>query len=57
MNKSGQEVFPVELESLVEADGERIRAVLKGFYHYDWKPGKKMYPFEKYLHLQVTVGD
>jgi hypothetical protein len=57
IGKSAKQIFPVQLESLVEVDGEHIRIVLKGFYHYDWEPGQRMYPFEKYLRLQVTVGE
>jgi len=55
IGRTAKQVFPAQLESLVAVDGERIRTALEGFYHYDWEPGRKMYPFEKHLHLQVTV--
>jgi hypothetical protein len=55
IGRTAKQVFPAQLESLVAVDGERIRATLEGFYHYDWEPGKKMYPFEKHLHILLTV--
>ena len=57
LGRSPEEVFPATLESLVAVDGERLLATVEGFYHYDWEPGKRMYPFEEHLHLQVTVRD
>jgi hypothetical protein len=55
LGRRAEQVFPIVLESLIEVDGDRIRGVIEGFYHYDWEPGKRMYPFKKHLNLKVLV--
>jgi hypothetical protein len=55
IGKTAEEVFPADFRTLIKIDGQFVQGVIDGFYHYDWLPGRRMYPFKKYLHLKRTI--
>ncbi len=55
IGKVAEQVFPAGFRTLVEIDGHIVHGTIDGFYHYDWLPGKHMYPFKKYLNLKCSI--
>jgi hypothetical protein len=55
IGKTAEQVFPASFRTLVEIDGHALEGVIEGFYHYDWLPGRRMYPFKQYLNLKRTI--
>ena len=55
LGKTTEHVFPANFRTLVEIDGRFVQGIIDGFYHYDWLPGRRMYPFKTYLNLKRTI--